>query len=63
LRIKEQETRLNLHEHDDDDDDDDDDDEMCTALYLTENARFLDKCFPSISYAQNRLFFVIVCTR
>jgi len=23
LRIKEQETRLNLHEHDDDDDDDD----------------------------------------
>ena len=24
LRIKEQETRLNLHEHDDDDDDDDD---------------------------------------
>ena len=26
MRIKEQETRLNLHEHDDDDDDDDDDD-------------------------------------
>jgi hypothetical protein len=26
LRIKEQETRLTLHEHDDDDDDDDDDD-------------------------------------
>jgi hypothetical protein len=26
LRIKEQETRLILHEHDDDDDDDDDDD-------------------------------------
>ena len=25
MRIKEQETRLNLHEHDDDDDDDDDD--------------------------------------
>jgi len=25
LRIKEQETRLTLHEHDDDDDDDDDD--------------------------------------
>ena len=28
MRIKEQETRLNLHEHDDDDDDDDDDDEQ-----------------------------------
>jgi hypothetical protein len=28
LRIKEQETRLILHEHDDDDDDDDDDDEI-----------------------------------
>ena len=27
LRIKEQETRLNLHEHDDDYDDDDDDDD------------------------------------
>ena len=26
MRIKEQDTRLNLHEHDDDDDDDDDDD-------------------------------------
>ena len=26
MRIKEQETRLTLHEHDDDDDDDDDDD-------------------------------------
>jgi len=26
LRIKQQETRLILHEHDDDDDDDDDDD-------------------------------------
>ena len=26
MRIKEQETRLNLHEHVDDDDDDDDDD-------------------------------------
>jgi hypothetical protein len=28
LRIKEQETRLILHEHDDDDDDDDDGDEL-----------------------------------
>jgi hypothetical protein len=28
LRIKEQETRLTLHEHDDDDDDDDDDDTL-----------------------------------
>jgi len=31
LRIKEQETRLILHEHDDDDDDDDDDDEIKTG--------------------------------
>ena len=29
LRIKEQETRLNLQEHDDYYDDDDDDDEIC----------------------------------
>ena len=28
MRIKEQETRLNLHEHGDDDDDDDDDDDV-----------------------------------
>jgi hypothetical protein len=33
LRIKEQETRLTLHEHDDDDDDDDDDD--CVFWELT----------------------------
>jgi len=35
LRIKEQETRLTLHEHDDDDDDDDDDDfdiTMCKII-------------------------------
>ena len=34
LRIKEQETRLILHEHDDDDDDDDDDDEYNRTLEL-----------------------------
>ena len=34
MRIKEQETRLNLHEHDDDDDDDDDDDVASSWLYI-----------------------------
>jgi len=33
LRIKQQETRLNLHEHDDDDDNDDDDDDMSDRLH------------------------------
>jgi hypothetical protein len=33
LGIKEQETRLNVHEHDDDDDDDDDD-ECCLAVFI-----------------------------
>jgi len=33
LRIKEQETRLTLHEHDDDDDDDDDD-HKCTQIFM-----------------------------
>ena len=32
LRIKEQGTRLNLHEHNDDDDDDDDDDDSMWTL-------------------------------
>ena len=32
MRIKEQETRLILHEHNDDDDDDDDDDDICLII-------------------------------
>ena len=38
LRIKEQETRITLHEYDDYDDDDDDDDDddihLCTYIYM-----------------------------
>jgi len=39
LRIKEQETRITLHEYDDDYDDDDDDDDdddiyLCTYIYV-----------------------------
>ena len=33
MRIKEQETRLNLHEHDDDDDDDDENFNTLLILY------------------------------
>jgi len=33
LRIKEQETRLILHQHDDNDDDDDDDDDLMTSRF------------------------------
>jgi len=33
LRIKEQETHLNLQEHDDDDDDDDDDDKTSNTIF------------------------------
>ena len=35
MRIKEQETRLTLHEHDDDDDDDDDDFKCCFIYHLS----------------------------
>jgi hypothetical protein len=34
LRIKEQETRLTLHEYDDDDDDDDDDNDPINGLHV-----------------------------
>jgi hypothetical protein len=37
LRIKEQETRLILHEHDDDDDDDDDDHAVIEYPVLSRN--------------------------
>ena len=39
MRIKEQETRLNLHEHDDDDDDDDDDDESIFTVHYTTSCK------------------------
>ena len=39
LRIKEQETRLTLHEQDDDDDDDDDDDELPRILNWSRNEK------------------------
>jgi hypothetical protein len=43
LRIKEQETRLTLHEHDDDDDDDNDDIKYICGQHsemLHDNAKF-----------------------
>ena len=60
MRIKEQETRLNLHEHDDDDDDDDggggggcddddDDDDgktCCLCLHGFRNSVILTDYFP-----------------
>ena len=47
MRIKEQETRLNLHEHNDDDDDDDDDDEVFRAQTARE---ILDRMMASLMY-------------
>jgi hypothetical protein len=50
LRIKEQETRLTLHEHDDGDDDDDDDD------YGDDDEHFSHTYFnfPSVGTVYNR---------
>ena len=47
MRIKEQETRLNLHEHDDDDDDDDDDDEIRKVMHdsIKKQLRSFQNCF------------------
>jgi hypothetical protein len=50
LRIKEQETRLTLHEHDDDDDDDDEENTICECgdlihLFLVGSCQHWDEFF------------------
>ena len=42
MRIKEQETRLIIHEHNDDEDDDDDDEEEYFSKICRENSSFIE---------------------